>query len=191
MKKKLWILIPIVLVAGIAVCIFVTLDRKNTEPDPTESTPSWEQRVADQAYAVAASDALVHYFRNNGYVTGYPDYYGGCYIADNVLHIRLCSPLEETMSELKMVLSVYSPVVVYESCEFSYMKSKEYADTIAMEMIDKGFAVTSYCVDQKTGNIKISVLAEDVKDATKFAKKKNKRDYPPIVISKGNYAEPQ
>ena len=94
------------------------------------------------------------------------------------------------MSELTMVLSVYSPVVVYESCEFSYIKLKEYADTVAMEMVDKGFAVTSWHVSNQTGNIEISVLTEDVKDATKFAKKKKKKGYPPIVISKGNYAEP-
>ena len=191
MKKILWILLSVILAAGIAVCIFLSLSREAVKPGATESTPSWEQRVIDQQYAVAASDALVYYFRNNGYVTDYPDYYGGCYIADNVLHIRLCSPSEETMSELKMVLSVYSPVVVYESCEFSYTKSKEYADTVAMEMIDKGLAVTSWHVSNQTGNIEISVLAEDVKDATKFAKKKKKKGYPPIVISKGNYAEPQ
>ena len=191
MKKILWILLSVILAAGVAVCIFLSLSREGVKPDATESTPSWEQRVIDQQYAVAASDALVYYFHNNGYVTDYPDYYGGCYIADNVLHIRLCSPSEETMSELKMVLSVYSPVVVYESCDFSYTKTKEYADTVAMGMVDKGLAVTSWYVSQQTGNIEIKVLAEDLKEATKFAKKKKKKGYPPIVVSEGNYVQLQ
>lgn len=151
MKKTVWILIPIVLVAGITVCIFLSVDRKAAEPDSTETTLSWEQKMMEQQYAAAANEALMHYFRNNGYVTDYPDYYGGRYIADGVLHIRLCSPPEEILSELKTVLSVYSPVVVYESCEYSYMKTKEYADTLANEMIDKGFALTSWYVSAQTG----------------------------------------
>ncbi|MBQ3530165.1 MAG: hypothetical protein IJA47_06730 [Oscillospiraceae bacterium] len=188
-KKTLWILILAALAAGIAICVALTLDRKNTESDPTESTPSWEQRVAEQQYAVAASDALMHYFHNNGYVTDYPDYYGGGYIEDGVYHIRLCSPLEETMAELKMVLSVYSPVVAYESCEYSLNASQKYADTVAKEMLDKEFGVTSWHVSNRTGNIEIAVVAEDMEAAEKFIKKRQEKGYPPIIITEGNYIE--
>lgn len=187
MKKFLWILLSVILVAGITVCVVLCLKPKSTEPDPTESTPSWEQRVADQAYAVAASDALMHFFRNSGHTTDYPDYYGGCYIEDGILHIRLVSPPEETLATLKSVLSVYSPVVMYESCKYSYNESKKYADTIAKEMIDREYGVTSWHIDQITGNIEIGVLAEDMEKAEKFVKKKKKKGYPPIVIQEGQY----
>lgn len=188
MRKVLRILRSTVLIAGIAVCVVLCAGCKSVEPDSTESTPSREQRVADQQYAVSASDALMHFFRNNGYSVGYPDYYGGCYIADNVLHIRLVSPPKETMETLETVLSVYSPVVVYEFCEYSLNASQKYADTIAREMIDLKYAITGWGVDQKTGNIKINVLAEDIKKAEKFVKKRAEKGYPPILIEEGQYA---
>lgn len=187
MKKSLWILISAVLVASAAVCIALGMDGKNTEFYPTETTPSWEQRAADQQYAVAASDALMHYFRNNGHTTDYPGYYGGCYIADNVLHIRLVSPREETLAALKTVLSAYAPVVVYEFCEYALNASQEYADTIAKEMLDLEYAVTGWGVDQKTGSIEISVLAEDMEKAEKFVKKRKEKACPPILIKEGQY----
>ena len=187
MKKTLWILLSVILVVGIVACVVFDAEHKSAEPDSIESTPSWEQKVADQQYAVVASDALMHYFRNNGYITDYPDYYGGCYIADNVLHIRLCSPTEETMKTLKTVLSVYSPVVVYEFCEYSLSASQKYADTVAKEMLDLEYSVTSWGIDQETGNVEIGVLAEDMERAQDFLKNREEEGYPPIVIEEGYY----
>ena len=145
-----------------------------------------EQLVLAQEKAVAANEALMQYFYDNGYVTTYPDFFGGCYISENVLHIRLTSSTEETMAVLHDVLAGYEDAVVYEDCSCSQAELQKYADGSAKEIQKQGYDVTYWYVDSINNKIVIGVLAEDAKGASDFAENKQmvgkSKGMPNIVI---------
>ena len=91
----------------------------------TKAELTMDEKIADQKMAVDANEALMQYFLDNGWMHEYPEYFGGCYIADNILHVRLVSPSEQTMETLKSIFRPYAKAVVYEdrdsrSCGLSY-----------------------------------------------------------------------
>ena len=76
----------------------------------------------------------MQYFYDLGYVTDYPDYFGGCYIEDDKLHIRLVNPSDEDVTALSRVLDRYADVVVYENGEMSMADLQAYADETVDEL---------------------------------------------------------
>lgn len=164
------------------------------EPSPVEPlpyNPSFEELIKAQAQAVKADDVLMRHFANGGALV-YPDYFGGCYIKDNVLHIRLASPTEEELSEIKLLLSAYESVVAYEYCEFSRADAKKYADETVAALKAQGVEVCFWYVSSKTGDVIIGVLPDYVSSANAAVKtmqtQSSKRSlYPKVVIEEGGY----
>lgn len=144
----------------------------------------------EQKEAVGANNALMAYLFGKGYVTNYPEWFGGCYIEGNKLHIRLVSPSEEEMKRISDVLVHFGDVVVYENAERSMTELQAYADQTADELRKLGYEVTSWYVDSITGNIVIAVLEKDFEAATAWVGDtlKNESD-PQIVIEKGGYID--
>jgi hypothetical protein len=141
----------------------------------------------DQAVAVAANEALMRYFFNQGYVTDYPSYYGGRYIKDNKLYVRLVSPTEAEKAKLSSIFAPYKESVVYQYADMSMNNLKEYADKIFIRLREEGYKVAGYGVDNITGDIVMRVLKEDVEAATAWVKA-NLHVYPKVVIEEGGYA---
>lgn len=143
---------------------------------------------ANQKQAVEANESLMQYFYDQGYVTDYPDYFGGCYIESDKLHIRLVNPSDEDVTALSRVLDRYAEVVVYENGEMSMADLQAYADETADELIKLGYQVTSWYVDSITGNVVIQVLEEDLSAVTAWvAGMVENSSAPQIIVEKGNY----
>ena len=147
--------------------------------------------MAAQKRAVMANEALTQYFYANGFVVGYPEYINGCYIEDNVLHIRLALPTEQEMAALNDVLSNYKDVIIYEYSQYSHAELIEYAGRVAAELEKRGCEVTQYCVDSITGNIVMGVLPEHVRTAKTLVEKQQisaiENTFPKIVIEEAGY----
>ena len=121
-------------------------------------------------------------------MTDYPDYFGGCYIESDNLHIRLVNPSDEDVTALSRVLDRYAEVVVYENGEMSMADLQAYADETADELIKLGYQVTSWYVDSITGNVVIQVLEEDLSAVTAWvAGMVENSSAPQIIVEKGNY----
>ena len=146
--------------------------------------------IKNQEQAVKASDALTRYFLSQGYVPDYPAYYGGCYIENNRLHVRLVAPTDQEMSEISLVLDLYKNVVVYHYGEYSMSDLQAYADQTVDKMIALGYRVTEWCVSDRTGDVVIAVLEEDFDAAVAWAADALE-DYPKVVIEIGDYVIPE
>lgn len=145
-------------------------------------------KFEDQKAAVDANNALMEYFFNQGYVSDYPAYFGGCYIEDNKLYVKLFYPTDEEMKNITNVLARYGAAVVFEEAEASMAELQEYADRIANELMDNGYAVTMWGVDSISGNIEISVLEEDFEAVTDWISDRSEnKNLPKIIIEKGGY----
>ena len=151
--------------------------------EPTKATiPSQEQ-------AINANQALMQYFFNNGYVTEYPAYFGGCYIdEDNYYHISLNSPTEQERKKLESILSAYKNVIIYEYCEYSQAELQEYANQIANELLGEGYQLTKWYVDVTTNSIVIGVLNEDVVSVNEWiANYRTSNTLPRVTAVEGSY----
>ena len=145
---------------------------------------------SNQKEAVEANNALVSYFFSKGYVTNYPEWFGGCYIEENKLYIKLVSPSEEEMKNISQILAPFDKVIVYKNAEMSMADLQEYADKTANELIKSGYGVTSWYVDSITGNIIIAVLEKDFEVVTEWINTASQNDNAPkIVIEVGRYIE--
>ena len=145
---------------------------------------------SNQKEAVEANNALVSYFFSKGYVTNYPEWFGGCYIEENKLYIKLVSPSEEEMKNISQILAPFDKVIVYKNAEMSMADLQEYADKTANELIKSGYGVTSWYVDSITGNIIIAVLEKDFEAVTEWINTASQNDNAPkIVIEVGRYIE--
>ena len=158
-----------------------TYELKMVDPDTLEK---------NQEQALKASDALTRYFFDLGYVSDYPAYYGGCYIENNRLHVRLVAPTDREMSEISLVLAPYKNVVVYHYGEYSMSDLQAYADQTVDKMIALGYRVSVWYVDDRTGNVVIAVLEEDFNAAVAWAADALE-DCPKVVIEIGDYVIPQ
>ena len=146
---------------------------------------------ADQRKAVEASNVLMGYVLSNGYEADYPAWFGGCYIEDDQLHVKLVSPTEEERKSVAAVLSYYDDVVVFEHAEASVADLQKYADRTANELIENGYAVTSWYVDSITGHVVISVLEEDFSAALAWVDATlPSGSAPQIEIQIGEYISP-
>lgn len=153
-----------------------------------------DKLIEAQARAVEANEVLMQYFFVEGCGIVYPDYFAGRYIEDNIFHIRLAAPTDEELAGLKNLLSGYEDVVVYEYGDFSRTFLQNYADEIASELKEQGVAVASWGVDDKTGDVNIGVLSEDIhtaKEMIEIAQTYSPRSTSPkIVIEEGGYIMP-
>ncbi len=145
-------------------------------------------KFAEQREAAEASNALMEYFYNQGYVYDYPAYFGGCYIEGNKLYVKLVSPTDEEMKAVYTVLARYDEVVEYKSSDMSMSDLQAYADKTANELIGLGYAVTSWGVDSTTGNIVITVLEEDLSAVTAWvADMTEDPSAPKVIVEEGAY----
>ena len=145
---------------------------------------------SEQKEAVLAHNYLMVQLFREGYVTDYPEWFGGCYIEGNKLHIRLVSSTDDEIKTLKEELASFGNVVVYENAEISMSNLQEYADKTANALIENGYAVTSWYVDSVTGNIVISVLEKDLDAASVWVNVATKNEnLPKIIMEAGNYVE--
>lgn len=147
--------------------------------------------IAAQKEAVEANEVLMQYFFEEGWVIEYPDYFGGCYIEDNILHIILVEPTTEETRILDALLSDYKDVTAIEYGSYSQASLQDYADNAATELKEQGLGVTHWYVDVETGNVIIGVISDDMGSAN--AKVAQMQDYvfknlvPKIVIEEGAY----
>lgn len=145
---------------------------------------------SEQKEAVVAHNYLMSYFFGRGYVTNYPEWFGGCYIKDNKLYIKLVSPSDEEMENISQVLAPFDNVIVYENAEMSMSELQEYADLTAKQLMENGYEVTSWYVDSITGDIIISVLEKDFEAVTKWINTASQNGtLPKIVIEIGGYTD--
>lgn len=183
-RAKLFVFFLCVAVTLLCCSALSTIAAQNETPSDTRSA---EERIAGQKQAVAANEDLIEYFFNNGYVTEYPEYFGGCYIADNCCHVRLVSPTEQEMEMLESILGPYGNAVVYEYGEYSQAELQELADATASELLTQGYRVTQWYVDAQIGNAVIRVLGEDVESARAWITDRQGDALSEIVIEEGSY----
>ena len=138
----------------------------------TDKDDSFEKLVAAQERAVTANEKLMQYFFNNGWVTEYPEFFGGCYIDKNIFHIRLVSPSLQTMDALDSIFSGYEDVVAFEYGQNSRASLQSYADKTATELKEYGCGVTYWYVDSFTEKIVVGVLEKDVGAAERIIQSK-------------------
>ncbi len=146
---------------------------------------------SEQKEAVEAHNCLASYFFSKGYITNYPEWFGGCYIEGNKLYIKLVSPSDEEMKNVSQILAPFENVIVYKNAELSMADLQEYADKTAKGIKEKGYAVTSWYVDSITGNIIISVLEKDFEAVTEWVNTASQNGgAPKVVIEIGEYTVP-
>lgn len=121
------------------VLVLVAIVYNFPEAGAIEKDLTIEEIVEAQAQAVAANEALMQYFFDNGWVREYPEYFGGCYIKDNILNVRLVNPTEQTMEILSAIFTGYQDVVKYEYCQYSQKTLQQHADVTSMELKDDGY----------------------------------------------------
>lgn len=170
------------IVETITVNVNYLADSQEYELEVTELNT----KFAEQKNAVEADNALMEYFFDQGYISEYPAYFGGRYIEDNKLHVRLVSPTDEELQKITSVLAQYGNDVVFEYGELSMSDLQAYADKTAKELRNLGYGVTSWYVDNVTGNIVIGVLEKDFTAVTALIAN-GENNAPKIIVEKGAY----
>lgn len=173
------------IVETIAVMVTYHPDRQGYDLEITNLTTLF----GDQKRAVEAQNWLMSYFFTQGYVTEYPDWFGGCYIENGLLYVKLVSPSEEVREMLSERLASYEDAVVFLDEELSLSVLQDYADRAVEDLIALGYEVTSWYVDSAEGKIVITVLEKDYAAATAWAEDAS-QDGPRIVIEIGGYISP-
>ena len=174
------------IVETITVNVKYFADKQEYELELTNLTT----KFSEQKEAVDAHNVLMSYFFSKGYVTNYPEWFGGCYIEENKLHIKLVSPSDEEMNNISQILAPFDNVIVYKNAEMSMTDLQEYADKTAYELTALGYEVTSWYVDSITGDIIISVLEKDFEAVTERLNTASQNgNLPKIVIEIGGYTD--
>ena len=174
------------IVETITVNVKYLADKQEYELELTNLTTLF----SEQKEAVVAHNYLMSYFFSRGYVTNYPEWFGGCYIEENKLYIKLVSPSDEEMKNISQILAPFDNVIAYENAEMSMSELQEYADLTAKQLMENGYEVTSWYVDSITGDIIISVLEKDYEAVTKWVHTASQNGtLPKIVIEIGGYID--
>ena len=172
------------IVETITVNVNYIADRQGYELEIT----NLNTKYAEQKKAVEANNRLMVHFFSMGYVTDYPEWFGGCYIESGKLYVKLVSPSEEERKNISKILASYGDVVVYKNAEISMAELQAYADETASELRTLGCEVVSWYVDSVTGDVVISVLEKDCEAAAAWvAEVSEDGSYPKIVIKIGEY----
>ena len=170
----------------ITVNVKYLADKQEYELEVTNLTT----KFFEQKEAVDANNCLMSYFFSRGYVTNYPEWFGGCYIEENKLYIKLVSPSDEEMKNISQILAPFDDVIVYKNAEMSMSELQEYADLTAKQLMENGYEVTSWYVDSITGDIIISVLEKDFEAVTEWVHTASQNGtLPKIVIEIGGYTD--
>lgn len=163
----------------------------NVSANAAERELAVDELIEAQKQAVEANEILMQYFFADGWVLEYPNYFGGCYIDDNILHIILVEPTTEEFKTLEAILSDYENAIIFEYGSYSQASLQDYADSTAAELKKQGIEVTHWYVEVETGNIIIGVVSNDIDSADmKVSKIKSysfRRSTPKIVIEEGEY----
>ena len=172
------------IVETITVNVKYLADKQEYELELTNLTTLF----SEQKEAVIAHNFLMSYFLGRGY--NYPEWFGGCYIKENKLYIKLVSPSDEEMKNISQILDPFDNVIAYENAEMSMSELQEYADKTAKELMENDYEVTFWYVDSITGNIIIAVLEKDFEAVTEWINTASQNDNAPkIVIEVGRYIE--
>lgn len=172
------------IVETITVNVKYLADKQEYELELTNLTTLF----SEQKEAVVAHNLLMSYFFGSGY--NYPEWFGGCYIKENKLYIKLVSPSDEEMKNISQILAPIDNVIVYENAEMSMSELQEYADKTAKELMENDYEVTFWYVDSFTGNIIISVLEKDYEAVTKWINAASQNGtLTKIVIEIGGYTD--
>lgn len=159
--------------------------------DTVERGPEVDELIAAQKQAVEANEILMQYFFAEGWVLEYPDYFGGCYIDDNILHVILVEPTDEEFKILSTLLSDHQNAVVFEYGNCSQASLQDYADSTVAELKEQGLGVTHWYVEVETGDIIIGVVSDDIDSAAVMVSEIQKYTFrssaPKIVIEEGEY----
>jgi hypothetical protein len=166
------------IVETITVNVKYLADKQEYELELTNLTT----KFLEQKEAVNAHNYLMSYFFSRGYVTNYPEWFGGCYIEENKLYIKLVSPSDEEMKNISQILAPFDNVIVYKNAEMSMSELQAYADKTAYELIDLGYEVTSWYIDSITGDIIISVLEKDFEAVTERINTAYPNDNTPKIV---------
>ena len=176
----------------IAICVAVIMLFSSAPGvNAADASVSVDELIAGQARAVAANETLMQYFYDDGWIYEYPEYFGGCYIEDNVLYIRLVDPTKQTEEVLKNLLAEYEDVVEFVYGQYSQSELQEYADETAAELEELGYEVMHWYVDNITSQIVIGVLGDDVDSASMLIENQQSQAarsnlVPEVVIEEGN-----
>lgn len=170
------------IVETIAVMVTYHAERQGYDLEITNLTTLF----GDQKQAAEAQNQLMSYFFVQGYVTEYPDWFGGCYIENGLLYVKLVSPSEEVRETLSRRLDHYKDVVVFLDEELSLSVLQDYADRGAEELMALGCEVTSWYADSVEGQVVIAVLEKDHAAATAWAEAAS-REGVRIKIEIGDY----
>ena len=173
------------IVETIAVMVTYHAERQGYDLEITNLTTLF----GEQKRAVEAQNWLMTYFFVQGYVTEYPDWFGGCYIENGMLYVKLVSPSEEVRETLSQRLDFYKDVVVFLDEELSLSVLQDYADRGAEELMGLGCEVTSWYVDSVEGQVVIAVLEKDHAAAIAWAEAAS-REGVRIKIEIGGYISP-
>ncbi len=187
LKSKKTRLFAVILSMVILFCSIPTASM-----NAANQAPSVDKMISEQAQAVEANEILMQFFFAESKTLEYPSYFGGCYIEDNVLHIRLAAPTAEEIAILEKILCNHKDVIIFEYSDHSQASLQNYADKTAAELKKQGIAVTFWYVEVETGNVIIGVLPADMDTATaKIAKMQNASPTDPkIIITEGGYSVP-
>lgn len=140
---------------------------------------------SEQKAAADASETLENYFSDYG---SYPEWYGGCYIEENMLHVKLVSPTEKDIEKISDILAAHKDCVVYEDGENPITELQKYADDLTGELLSLGYNITHWYVDPISGNIIIGVLEIDFETLSELISKKYSEDgMPNVTVEKGNF----
>ena len=177
------------LLAVFSLLLCASCKRQNPDNNSPSESLSLEEKAAAQKRAVDANEALMGHFGSNGSAVDYPDYFGGAYIEENKLHVRLVNPSQQTLDTLKSVFSGYQDVVIYEDAAYSRAALLEYMDKLMTALLKEDCGVTEGSVSSKTGDISIAVIEEDLDRAKQLVEQLQKdlwkKNPPRVEIMKG------
>ena len=150
-----------------------------------------DELIAAQKQAVEANEILMQYFIAEGWGLEYPDYFGGSYIDDNILHIILVEPTVEEFKTMDAILSDYKNAIIFEYGNYSQANLQDYADSAVAELKKQGIEVTHWYVEVETGNIIIGVVSDDINSAAMKVAEIQRYSFSSsmhkIVIEEGEY----
>lgn len=178
----------------VAICLLVLILLGGVSgANATNESPSITELISAQERAVAANEVLMQYFFDSGWITEYPGYFGGCYIEENILHVRLVPPTDQAVAALSEVLAGYEDVIVYEVCQSSQAELQEYTDETTSALIELGYRVTHSYIDSTTGSIVIGVVEEDVNAVNLLIEERKTYAFgshaPNVIIEAGSYSD--
>lgn len=120
------------------------------------------KEAPEQSSALGAHELLMEHIAT--LFGGYPDYFGGDYVQDSVLHIQVTDLSGSGAKKIRNLLKGYEACIVLEEVEYSYNDLFDLGESAAEEInaAFSSYVVTSYGVDVKRNVCLITLASEDV-----------------------------